>query len=275
VFVLNNLSNTFINAQLITQSMAYSDWLDPILSPLLKLDSLVAILLISVIITVIITIVYKYTTDQKKLKALKAEMKAIQKKVKDKKTDPKKAMELNQQAMKLNMEFMKNSFKSTLYTILPIILIFGWLNTHMAYEQLHPDQPFEIKAEFNKFLKGNVSLNSTGDLIFETDQIQELGIEQDEVTWIAKGDVGRYQLTMHLDGVLVHSFPILISEEREYEMPEIPLKDKPAYMITVGNSKIHPFGGFSLFGWHPGWLGTYILMSIILSTGLRKLMKLT
>ena len=37
--------------------------------------------------------------------------------------------------------------------------------------------------------------------------------------------------------------------------------------------KFTPFGDFSLFGWKPGWLGTYIILSIILSFVIRKLLK--
>jgi uncharacterized membrane protein (DUF106 family) len=34
-----------------------------------------------------------------------------------------------------------------------------------------------------------------------------------------------------------------------------------------------PLGAFSLLGWHPGWLGTYIILSLIISLLLRKVMK--
>src|SRR4030043_2257506 len=116
---------------------------------ILKIPSFWAILIISFAITLIITLVYKFTTDQKKMKKLKEEMKGYQKKIKEvSKSNPKKAMEIQQQAMKQNMEYMKHSFKSTLYTFIPIIIIFGWLNAHMAYYPLEPNQPFTITAYF-------------------------------------------------------------------------------------------------------------------------------
>jgi len=43
-------------------------------------------------------------------------------------------------------------------------------------------------------------------------------------------------------------------------------------MIHAGNKTVHPFGeSFNLFGWYPGWLATYIILSIGLSTLFRKL----
>ncbi|MBN1646354.1 DUF106 domain-containing protein [Candidatus Woesearchaeota archaeon] len=254
--------------------MAFSDFLDPVLSPLLDMNSFLAIFLISLVITVIITFVYKYTTDQKKMKGLKEELKKIQRQIKEQKANPKKAMELQQRAMKLNMDFMKNSFKSTLYTILPIILIFGWLNSHMAYEQLSPGEPFEVTVYFEKYLKGNVTLGAVEDIVFETPASQELTIEENSLNWILKQEnTGPNQLSIEFEGVS-HSFPIIVTEERRYENPKIIVKDKPFTHILVGNKPIRPLDGFSLFGWHPGWLGTYIIFSIVLSTLLRKALKL-
>ena len=69
--------------------MAFENLLDPIFNPLLKMHPALAILLISFLITLLITLVYKYTTDQKKMKRIKAEMKENQKKLKElSKTDP-------------------------------------------------------------------------------------------------------------------------------------------------------------------------------------------
>ena len=131
--------------------MAFESILDPVFNPLLKMPPLLAILLISFIITLLITLVYKFTTDQKKMKKLKEEMKEHQKKIKElSKKDPQKAMQMNSEAMKGNLEYMKSSFKSTLYTLIPIIIIFGWLNTHMAYYPLLPNQEFKVTAYFTE-----------------------------------------------------------------------------------------------------------------------------
>ena len=39
--------------------------------------------------------------------------------------------------------------------------------------------------------------------------------------------------------------------------------------IRVGHKKRTPWEGFSIFGWYPGWLGVYIIYSIVMSIGLR------
>ena len=85
------------------------------------------LLIISFILTGLITLAYKYLSDQKKMKELKTEMKDMQKKMKEFKSQPDKVMSMQKDAMKKNMEYMKHSMKPTLYTFVPIIIIFGWL----------------------------------------------------------------------------------------------------------------------------------------------------
>ena len=53
--------------------------------------------------------------------------KSLQKDMRALKDNPSKLMELNKLAMQKNMEYMRHSMKPTLYTLLPLLLIFGWL----------------------------------------------------------------------------------------------------------------------------------------------------
>jgi len=70
--------------------MVFETLLDPIFSPLLKLNPLVGIALISFLISAIITVIYKYVTDQNLMKRLKEEIKAFQKEMKELKDHPEK-----------------------------------------------------------------------------------------------------------------------------------------------------------------------------------------
>ena len=45
------------------------------------------------------------------------------------KESPQKVMELQKQAMEKNLVLMKHSMKPTLYTFIPLIIIFGWIRT--------------------------------------------------------------------------------------------------------------------------------------------------
>ena len=104
---------------------------DPILSPLLKLNPLLGIAIISFILTLLMTIAYKYLTDQELMKSLKQEIKDFQKEMKEFKDNPTKVMEIQKKAMEKNMKYMMHSFKPMLFTFIPLVIMFGWLrNTY-------------------------------------------------------------------------------------------------------------------------------------------------
>src|SRR3989344_6433721 len=85
------------------------------------------LVLVSFILTLLITVAYKYLTDQELMKSLKQEIKDFQKEMKEFKHDPSKVMELQKKDMEKNMKYMVQSFKPTLFTLIPLIIIFGWL----------------------------------------------------------------------------------------------------------------------------------------------------
>lgn len=238
---------------------------------LLRINPLWAILIISFVITMVTTLVYKFTTDQKKMKKLKDDMKDYQNKIKSlSKTDPQKAMSIQQEAMKQNMEYMKHSFKSTLYTFIPIIIIFGWLNTHMAYYQLAPEQSFKVTAYFAEGHASTISLSSIPQLELLSNSTQF--IIENKAEWELKGAEGEYKLEFNYNNEK-YDKSLIISPDRRYEPPEKIVTDSKLKKIVVGNQKVYPFGNIDFFGWKPNWLWTYIILSILLSIGIRKVLK--
>jgi uncharacterized membrane protein (DUF106 family) len=238
---------------------------------LLKWPPFWAILVISLVITIVTTLVYKFTTDQKKMKKLKEDMKEYQKKIKAlSKSDPQKAMSIQQEAMKQNMEYMKHSFKSTLYTFIPIIIIFGWLNAHMAFYPLAPDQPFKITAYFAEGHASTVSISTIPELELLNNATQT--IVDGKAEWELKGEEGEYKAVLDYNNE-EYDKPIIISSLRKYEPPEKIITNSKLKKIIVGNDKVYPFGSMDFFGWRPNWLWTYIVLSILLSIGIRKVLK--
>jgi len=203
-------------------------------------------------------------------------MKASQKKLKAlSKSDPQKAMAMQKDAMKGNMEYMKSSFKSTLYTLIPIIIIFGWLNSHMAYIQIEPNQTFDVTAYFAEGHAPEASLQSIPDLIFIDNSTQQIvsGEKDDFAKWELKGEEGEYKLTLNYNNE-EYEHSLVISSERKYVEPEKKIMNSKLKKIVNGNEKVYPLGNINLFGWRPNWLWTYIIFSVVISIGLRKLLKI-
>ncbi len=107
-------------------------------------NPLLSITLISFFLTLGVTLVYKYTTDQNKLKSIREELKTIRKDMKENKADTKKMMALQKRSMEISMDQMKHTLKPTLITMLPILILFAWLQKLLPSDKIIFNLPFSI-----------------------------------------------------------------------------------------------------------------------------------
>ncbi|MBN1175914.1 DUF106 domain-containing protein [Candidatus Woesearchaeota archaeon] len=251
--------------------------LDPILRPLLTLGPLLTILIISLIVSLITTFIYKYATDQTKLRKLKADMKRYQKKAMASKDDPEKAMKMQKEMMKLNGEYMRSSMKSMLYTFLPILLFFGWLGANLAFAPIVPGVPFNVSATFESGVSGSVDLVLPVGLTMSDNLTKPV---QEVVSWNnISGPAGTYDLSVIHSSGEEQFFSVLITDKQKYVSPEHLLESDIFKSVNVGNKKLYLFRSIPVFNKIPliknfNWFWTYFLFSIIFSTTLRKVLKL-
>ena len=248
--------------------MAYYDFLNVIFAPLIKLPPLLALMILSFAISLIIILITKYTTDQTLMKKLKDDMKAYQKQVKELKNDPAKAMEVQKKSMEVNMKYMAHSLKPTIITFIPIILIFGWMSSTFAFESIKPQQPFSVTAFFDKNINGEAEIIVPEDITILDNSTKK--IENGQASWTLKGNEGEYILEFKHDNEKQET-NVLITNGRGYINPIKKTEGKiKSTQINYKKLIVLPIG---YRGWF-GWLGTYILSSIIFTMTLRKIMKI-
>jgi uncharacterized membrane protein (DUF106 family) len=241
--------------------------LDPVLNPLLALPVFWVVIVMSFFITVIITTIYKYTTDQDLMKSLKSEMKELQAEMKELKHDPKKMMEVQKKAMATNTKYMGQSLKSTLYTFVPIILLFGWMNANLAFEPINPQTEFSTSITLENRAPLEITLIAPKDITIVGDSVKTAS--NGEASWLLKGKAGTYLLQYDVEENS-YDKELVISDEQAYAKPEKSIRDDVVDTISIDHQ---PQKLLNIFGWKIGWLGTYIIFSIIFSTLLRKLFK--
>jgi len=242
--------------------------LNPVFSPLLKIPPLAGIAIISFLISFIITIVYKYMTDQTMMKDLKEQQKEFQKKMKEHSKDPEKLMKVQKQAMEVNMKYMTQSFKPTLITFLPIIIIFGWLNGNLAYAPIMPGQDFTTTVMFNEGYTGNISITVPEGVTLVSESTTK--ITDGKAQFTLKAEEGDYLVRYNYDDKQ-YDKELTITKEQRYAPAQKFFTKEPVKEITSGNPKLI---ALNLFGWKIGWLGTYIIFSLIFSFGLRKVLNI-
>lgn len=248
--------------------MVFDTLLDPVLSPLkAALPPLAFVVIIAILVSVIITLVYRLMTDQTKMKDLKQRQKEFQKKMKALKNQPDKMMKVQKEAMSVNMEYMKSSMKPTLITFLPIIIIFGWMNANMAFLPIMPDAEFGTTVNFASGYTGNVTVMTPDEITVVGEQEQT--IQDGVANFSFSGPEGNYLLVFEYNDQRFDK-EISISKTRYAPVTKL-FKKQPVKSITSSNEKLVVL---NLFGWKLGWLGTYIIFSIVFSMGLRKALKI-
>ena len=106
--------------------------LNPTAGFLIDWNMLIGMSIVILIITFITTLVQKYATDQKTLKELKIEQKAVQKQMKEFKNNPQKMKELQKHQMSFIPQQFKLSMSSMVYTGVPLILFFRWFDDYFT-----------------------------------------------------------------------------------------------------------------------------------------------
>ncbi len=237
---------------------------DPIFEPLLNLSPFWTIFVIAFFVTLLSSLIYKFTTDQDLMKRLKQEQKDIQKKMRDSKDHPEKMKEHQKEAFQKSMEYMKHSMKPMLFTTLPVLILIGWLGAHLAYFPLQPNEPFAVTVA----LREPVNISLSTDL-----EIVSTAGENLTQQWILKGPSGNYILEFS-SGEHTVEHTVLITEEQQYVSPLALFPSGIISNILVENREMKPLGNLSFFGWQPGWLGIYILLSLVFNVGIRKLLNI-
>jgi len=268
-----------------------NSFLDPVLGWLLWLHPALAIILISFIVSLIVTFAIKLFTNQELMKDLRNELKELQKEMKELKNHPDKMAKVNSQFMETNMKYMSHSMRPTLFTFIPIILVFGWLNSHLAYYPLMPEPvTFKLTAVFDEATgEATLTVPEGLNILDENNKVQtsKKQVLSKEVDWILTGKKGSYDVqVVHMNKIYDKS--IIISDEQEYAPVEKDFRKKVLFFTTsngnlqkiiLGNEKIRPFSTVPVLKDLPwignwGWLGVYFLFSIIFSMSLRRLLNI-
>ncbi len=242
----------------------------PVLLPLVTASPFWGIFVLAFIVTLLMTLAYKYLTNQQEMKRLKEQQKEFSKRMKELRDNPSEMMKVQKEAMAANMEYMKHSLKVTLITLIPILLVFGWMNGHLAYEPIYPEERYSITASFAEGVTGDAELvvGEGTELFSEAKQpINSV------VTWNMKSTEGEHAVTVKTKNDQ-QSKTVLITKELTVADPISFFEKSDVRQIMIQYNKLRPLGtGFSIFGWQPGWLAWYILFSLVFSLGMRKVFK--
>ncbi|MCX6706707.1 MAG: EMC3/TMCO1 family protein [Candidatus Woesearchaeota archaeon] len=274
----------------------FNAFFDPVLGPLLSLGPFLALFLMSFLISLMITLVYKWVTDQKLMKTIKDDLTRMQKEIKEHKDNPKRMMELQKEMMDKNFKYMSHSMKPTLFTFIPLIIIFGWLSANLAYAPIMPDTKVDVYAFFydNNATSqaslvapsgvillsdntSNVSVIYAGDkLLFNNPNLANaryggfLDLKKDiyYAGWKIKATSGTHNLEIDVNGKPY--FKDILVADNKYVNPLEKVDDGTVLGLAVDQKgqTVIDFAGVKI-----GWFWSYVIFSILFSMILRKVLK--
>ena len=247
--------------------------LDPLFRPLLNLHPALSLSIITLLITLIMVLVYKKFTDQEVMKSVREEMKQIQKDMKEFQHDAAKVMELQKRSLEKAGQQFKQSMKPMFITMIPIIILFGWLSTNLAFNPLTPGEEFSTTIVFKGGVDGDVKLIASEGIEILGEEVQTIEAKEvgglfkkniGEVSWNLKGTEGEHQLTYEY-GEELYFKEVLITNSKKYKEPKKLVNDGVVETIELGNEPIKIFG--------LSWFWAYFILAMVFNGTLRKLFK--
>lgn len=237
--------------------------LDPLLSPLLNLDPLYSIVIISGVLSLISILASKYLTNQKVMKKHKIDMKALQKKAQEvAKKDPQKGMAMQKDMMNMNMTIMKESFKPMFITIIPFLLVFAWLNANLSYLPIDANEPFMITADM-RVDEGMASIRLSPEANVTYISSQTTEIIDKKVSWKVSGPAAIYTIKYMYENETINQ-DLLIGTA--YATPDQAHSSGAFKKTTIGNEDLR----VKLLGLEMKWIWAYVLFSLMFSIVFRK-----
>lgn len=255
----------------------------PILGWILSLHPFLAILLITFATTLFVTLVYKWTTDQKLMRELRDKTKKLQDDMKKHQTNPSKMLKVQKDLMDVNLKYMAQSLRPTIFTLIPLLILFAWLHSALAYDPISPLEPFTTTLVVEDGITGNVTLiapeginiTSASTVALPGNQIEW----KDEDGKTKKGNIARWTLIGNKPGeyLLEYRFmdkpytkEVLITNKQAYYTPVKLFQSSVVREAHVSNRTLIVLDAGIKFTWF--WM--YIILSIVFSLAMRKVMNI-
>jgi uncharacterized membrane protein (DUF106 family) len=259
---------------------------DVLLAPFRLLPPLAGLAVVSLLTAVAMLVVFRRTSDQTKLAAVKRSIHAALFEIRLFNDDLRAVLRAQAEILRHNATYLRLSMVPMLWVIVPLVLVVAQLQFYYGYTPIRPGRPVLVKAALRN---GAVATASGGDLASleasATVRVETPALylpAAGEIVWrIAPEADGAYELRVHVggetqtktlvvaDGVARRSpiRPAASFLDQVLYPSESPLPaDSALSSIAVGYAD----GTVDVFGWGIHWMIVYFALSIAFAFALRK-----
>ena len=253
---------------------------DVALAPFSTLHPLVGLTIVSLITAAAMLFVFKRTSDQARLAAVKRSIHAALFEIRLFNDDLRAIMRAQGEILRHNATYLRLSLVPMLWVIVPLVLLIAQLQFHYGYAPVQPGDRVLLKVQLREGSGEAVSLDAPAQVRLDTPAVWLPGAK--EVVWrVRAAEAGRYDLRftvgantytkqMQVAGGVVRRSPVRLEGSLVNQLlypSEPPLPDEgPVSAITVA----YPESDVAVFGWDLNWMVVYFALSLIFAFALRK-----
>lgn len=261
---------------------------DVLLLPFRSLPPIVGLLVVSLVVSILILLVFKKTSNQARLEAVKRQIHACLFELRLFSDDLPAILRAQGEILRHNLRYLGLSSVPMLVMLLPLVLVIAQLQFHYGYRGLRPSEHFLVKVQLKEGradTRPAAALEAPAGLAVVTPPVW-IPSER-ELAWRLRADQpGDYELKLRLDGqeyaktaqvsnAVRRRSPVRLEPGLVNQLlypAEDPLpRESPIASITVG----YPEDDVSVLGWPVNWLVLFFVLSVGFAFALRNRLGVT
>jgi len=253
---------------------------DVLLASFSGLAPVVGLTVASLVTAAAMLLVFKRTSDQPRLSAVKRSIHAALFEIRLYNDDLRAIMRAQLEILRHNAAYLRLSLMPMLWVIVPLVLVIAQLQSYYGYAPLHRGDGVLLKVKLRNGPAPAVSLETSPEVRLDTPAVWLPGAK--EVVWrVVSAHDGRYEArvkigseiytkSVQIAGGVVRRSPMrlessLVNQVLYPSEPPLP-SDGPVTAITVA----YPEADVAFLGWELNWMVVYFALSLIFAFVLRK-----
>ncbi len=260
---------------------------DLLLFPFRSLPPIVGLLVVSLLASIGMLLVFKATSNQHKLEAVKRQIHACLFEIRLFRDDVPAILRAQTEILRHNLNYLFLSLVPMLWMIVPLVFVIAQLQFHYGYRGLRPGEDFIVKVRLKdpSSTRPAAALEAPRGLEVATPAVW-IPSER-ELAWRLRAQAwGDYELKLRV-GDKEYSKTAQVSKLVRRRSPErlearllnellYPAEDplpseSPIASIALG----YPEDSVSLLGWHVQWIVAFFVLSVVFAFALRGRMGVT
>jgi uncharacterized membrane protein (DUF106 family) len=267
---------------------AISSFFDLVISPFKTIDPIWSLALFSLLIGIIMLIIFRYTSNQQKIRETKSKIRAYIFELSLFKDEIGIVLSAQKNIFIYNLKYIKYALKSMLFMMVPLVLILIQLESWYGHRPLKPDESaiVSLKLREGGHTLSDITLKAGEGIIVETPPLRIP--EQNEIDWrIRARETGDHDLTFNVPGEEIRQ-KVIVSEKGLVQVSRLASASASGFTDTLlnpalrhlpGDSQVeqikidYPAMSIEIYKWHVHWLVIVFVLSIVFGFALKGLFR--